>query len=79
LDATRERNVIPLNTAEGTFFLNIILPMAYSKLYCESGSKTTTTMTRITNLVGVDEEKEAYGTGGAVTMPFCTILCKTAT
>ena len=37
LNATREQHVIPLNSAEGTFFLTIILPMACSKLYCESG------------------------------------------
>ena len=32
-------DVIPLNGEEGTFFLNVILPMAYStsKLYCEGG------------------------------------------
>ena len=31
--------VIPLNSGEGTVFLNVILPMAYStsKLYCEGG------------------------------------------
>ena len=32
LDATRERHVIPLNSEEGTLFVNVILPMAYSKL-----------------------------------------------
>ena len=37
LDATRKRNVIPLNSEEGTFFLNVILPMTYSKLHGESG------------------------------------------
>ena len=30
-------DVTPLNSEEGTFFLNVILPMAYSKLYRESG------------------------------------------
>ena len=30
LDATRELHVIPLNSEEGTFFLNVILPLAYS-------------------------------------------------
>ena len=39
MDATRERHVIPLNSEEGTIFLNVILPMAYSKLYRESGPK----------------------------------------
>ena len=34
---TRERHVIPLYGEEGTFFLNVVLPMAYSKLYRESG------------------------------------------
>ena len=29
-------NDIPLNSEEGTIFLNVILPMAYSKLYSES-------------------------------------------
>ena len=37
LNATRERHAIPLNSEEGTIFLNVILPMAYSKLYRESG------------------------------------------
>ena len=37
LDATRERHVIPLNSEEGAIFLKVILPMAYSKLYRESG------------------------------------------
>ena len=37
MDATRERHAIPLNSEEGTIFLNVILPMAYSKLYPESG------------------------------------------
>ena len=37
LDATRERHAIPLNSEEGTILLNVILPMAYSKLYRESG------------------------------------------
>jgi len=36
LDATRERLVIPLNSEEGIFFLNVILPIAYSKLYSKS-------------------------------------------
>ena len=35
LDATLERQVIPVNSEEGTFFLNVILPMAYSKLYAK--------------------------------------------
>ena len=32
-------DVIPLNSGEGTVFLNVLLPMAYStsKLYCEGG------------------------------------------
>ena len=30
-------DVIPLNSEQGTFLLNFILPMAYSKLYRESG------------------------------------------
>ena len=34
LDATRKHHVIPLNNSgEGTFFINVILPMAYSALY----------------------------------------------
>ena len=37
LDATRERHVIPLNSEEGPFFLNVILPIAYSKLYSKIG------------------------------------------
>ena len=37
LDATRERHAIPLNSEEGTILLNVILPMAYSKLNRESG------------------------------------------
>ena len=37
LDATRERQVTPLNSEEDTFSLNVILSMGYSKLYCESG------------------------------------------
>ena len=37
LDATRERQVTPLNSEEDAFSLNVILSMAYSKLYCESG------------------------------------------
>ena len=36
LDATRERHVIPLNSEEGIFFLNVILPIACSKLYTKS-------------------------------------------
>ena len=28
---------MPLNSEEGTLFLNVILPMAYSKLYRDSG------------------------------------------
>ena len=36
MDATLERHVIPLNGDEGTFFLNVILPVAYRKLYCKS-------------------------------------------
>ena len=42
LDATRERHVIPLNSEEGTIFLNVILRMAYSKLYRESGQQDGT-------------------------------------
>ena len=34
--ATCERHVIPLNSEEGIFFLNVILPIAYSKLYSKS-------------------------------------------
>ena len=30
-------DVIPLNSEEGKFFLNVILTTAYSKLYLESG------------------------------------------
>ena len=30
-------DVTPLNSDEGIFFLNVILAMAYSKLYRESG------------------------------------------
>ena len=37
MDATRERHAIPLNSEEGTIFLNVISPMAYSKLYRKSG------------------------------------------
>ena len=31
------KNVIPLNSEEGTFFLKHILPMAFCKLYREHG------------------------------------------
>ena len=37
MDATRKRHANPLNSEQGTIFLNVILPMAYSKLYRESG------------------------------------------
>ena len=37
LDAARERHVIPLNSEEGAFFSKVILPMAYSNPYRESG------------------------------------------
>ena len=37
LDATRERHAITLNSEEGTIFLNVILPIAYSKLCRGSG------------------------------------------
>ena len=30
-------DVIPPNSEEGTYFLNVILPIAYSKLYRDSG------------------------------------------
>ena len=36
MDATHEQRVIPLNSEEGTFFLNVSLSMAYCKLYRES-------------------------------------------
>ena len=36
LDATRERHFLTLNREKGTFFLNVILPMAYSRLHGES-------------------------------------------
>ena len=39
LDATRERHVFALNSEEGTFFSNVILPMAYSKPYPEKWSQ----------------------------------------
>ena len=37
MDATRERHVTPLNSEEGKIFLSVILPIAYSQLYRESG------------------------------------------
>ena len=37
LGATYERHVIALNSEEGTLSLNVILPIAYSKLYRQSG------------------------------------------
>lgn len=33
LDATRKHHNIPLNSGEGIFFLNVILPMVYGALY----------------------------------------------
>jgi len=55
LDATRERHAIPLNSEEGAIFLNLILPMAYSKLYRESGPNK---MARAGfNCVGVEREQ----------------------
>ena len=36
MDATHEQHVIPLNSEESTFFLNVLLSMAYCKLYRES-------------------------------------------
>ena len=52
LDATRERQVTPLNSEEAAFSLNVILSVAYSKLYCESGPN------KMAPLASISSERE---------------------
>ena len=53
LDATRERQVIPLNSEEDTFFLSVILSLAYSTLYCESDPNK---MARLASILSKGEQ-----------------------
>ena len=56
LDATRERHVIALKSEEGTFSLNAILPIAYGKLYRESGPSK---MAPLASIFGEHEQQVA--------------------